>query len=237
MSRLSIKDADRVRWAKKAGRRRRAARRSTAVRIPPSITSASQGLQAAFANKQRCTLRFLRRVYLGPGGTGTGDYHSFRANSLFDPDYTTAGSQPTGFDQYAALYQHYRVLSSTCQMNIVNTSGQPVIAWCELSGTPGSLTAPELPLTRGRAAYKTLSPTGGNDNCTLTNVYDGVKFFGKSFWDRDHQAAVGGNPGEDVFFNTGFAPVSESYSGATADMNVVIIFEVEFSEPAALPVS
>lgn len=36
----------------------------------------------------------------------------FRGNGLFDPDVQVGGQQPMGFDQWAALYRHYRVIGS-----------------------------------------------------------------------------------------------------------------------------
>lgn len=36
----------------------------------------------------------------------------YRANGLYDPEYTTAGSQPRTFDQYMAMYRQFCVLGS-----------------------------------------------------------------------------------------------------------------------------
>lgn len=55
-------------------------------------------------------LRYSQQVSMNnPIG---GAVHNFRANSLYDPDLTGVGGQPLGFDQMAALYNHYVVLGS-----------------------------------------------------------------------------------------------------------------------------
>lgn len=43
------------------------------------------------------------------GGIGLKE---FRANGLYDPDYTAAGHQPRGFDQWMAMFDHFTVLSA-----------------------------------------------------------------------------------------------------------------------------
>lgn len=50
--------------------------------------------------------------------------HFFRSNSLFDPDITLTGHQPRFFDQFAAMYDKYRVLGSKIEFEgIVETAG------------------------------------------------------------------------------------------------------------------
>lgn len=44
----------------------------------------------------------------------------FRGNSLFDPDFTGSGNQPTTFDQWMTLYNAYRVLSVSVDFTIVD---------------------------------------------------------------------------------------------------------------------
>lgn len=41
----------------------------------------------------------------------------YRGNSLFDPDLTGTGGQPYFFDQWAALYDRYRVIGSSIKVN------------------------------------------------------------------------------------------------------------------------
>lgn len=53
--------------------------------------------------------------------TGVGKY-LFSCNGLFDPDFTGGGHQPLYFDQLAAIYDHYTVLSSRIKVKLGFTS-------------------------------------------------------------------------------------------------------------------
>lgn len=63
---------------------------------------------------------------LGEASPGVGFVWSFRVNSLFDPDFTGAGAQPLGFDQFAALYGRYAVIHSKYEVTFANTTSLPV---------------------------------------------------------------------------------------------------------------
>ena len=71
-----------------------------------------------FPAVEYATLRYVQRVTITPQTGGSSGYHSFRGNSIFDPDLTglTDGGQPYGHDAYKAIYNHYKVLSSTCSV-------------------------------------------------------------------------------------------------------------------------
>jgi hypothetical protein len=47
----------------------------------------------------------------------------FRLNGCFDPWYTSTGHQPMGFDQWAAFYNHYCVLSASWTCTIAPLGG------------------------------------------------------------------------------------------------------------------
>jgi hypothetical protein len=44
----------------------------------------------------------------------------FKLNSIYDPDLTGSGNQPTGRDTYAAIYDYYKVLETDVRMEIVD---------------------------------------------------------------------------------------------------------------------
>lgn len=54
-------------------------------------------------------------------------YHMYR-NSLFDPDYTSIGHQPLWRDQYALMYNKYRVLGIKYKFALLNTSSNAMVS-------------------------------------------------------------------------------------------------------------
>ncbi len=63
-------------------------------------------------------LKYTAGIQLDSGGAGSIASHVFRGNSLFDPDFTGGGAQPTGFDQWAAFYERYRVRASSFKVYV-----------------------------------------------------------------------------------------------------------------------
>lgn len=54
--------------------------------------------------------------------TGNVWYWQWRLNSLFDPDFTGGGQQPTTFDQWMALYDRYRVLACDVDIEVTDST-------------------------------------------------------------------------------------------------------------------
>lgn len=64
-----------------------------------------------FPNTRLVKFKYSQVVALDPNGLGYA-YHTFRANSCRDPDYTGIGHQPMGWDQWGYFYNHYTVVAS-----------------------------------------------------------------------------------------------------------------------------
>lgn len=71
-----------------------------------------------FPAVEYATLRYVQRVTVSPGINGVAGFHTFRATSIFDPDFSglTNGGQPYGHDTYSTIYNHYKVLGATCSI-------------------------------------------------------------------------------------------------------------------------
>jgi hypothetical protein len=63
--------------------------------------------------------------------TTTGSFsYVFRGTGPFDPDVTSTGGQPANYDDWSALYQNYRVWSSSIKVHVLpTTSALEPTAW------------------------------------------------------------------------------------------------------------
>lgn len=82
----------------------------------------------------------LGYVHFGSvSGTSIGGaFHTFRANSLFDPDVSGVGQKVYGWATYDKLYQQYRVISGTVYLTFANNQSVPVYVGIRHSNTNAS---------------------------------------------------------------------------------------------------
>jgi hypothetical protein len=118
--------AKRARTRAKATRRKGIPRAVRSVQSYGQVTYNSTHVQA-FPDRYVTTLVYEDTESI----TSTNNYASYvyRGNSVYDPDYSGVGHQPTGFDNLATLYSRYRVLSSDITISALNNIGTtPAVA-------------------------------------------------------------------------------------------------------------
>lgn len=170
---------------------------------------------------------------------GTGTQQLFRLNSIFDPNSTGVGHQPYGYDQIMALYNRYRVLSSSWKIIFGTQTSTYRIVVLPINGSLAAAitTAPtfenacEMPRARifvqGGGGSPTIVVTGG----IKLNDLNGVTIPEYMADDR-FEAAIGANPAEVMSLVIG--NYNASGGTITIDYTAEIIYKVDLHDPIAL---
>ena len=175
-------------------RRRRYKRRSAVVRRAPGL----------LGKKFRQPFRYVDRISLDPTGIAAATY-SFRANSLYDPDFTGTGHQPIGFDQLMAFYEHYTVIAARIKCTFICKSAaatQCAIVGIETnSGSTPTTTINDI-YEQGNSSKKIMTCATAGQKVTVTRKVSISKFLSQKVLQEDANAGTAStNPSELVFFH------------------------------------
>lgn len=89
------------------------------------------------ADEVYCKLKYTERLLYTPGVNFTNwIWITYRANSLFDPNFAVGGGQPTGFDQWTNFFSKYRV--TACKMTVHFHNSQTDTTYWALHATLAS---------------------------------------------------------------------------------------------------
>jgi hypothetical protein len=168
----------------------------------PSIPRLGKFRSETFPAKFRTSLVYQDCDFsLSPAiGNGYYDTHVFRGNSVYDPDYTGVGVQPYYFDNLAAIYNRYRVISSTIVVTLMSDSSSDLTKLIKTTLFPFQLNAdPDYSefedLCRLPKCKSVKWNQDRNDLSTLTITNTcGTDFFTDNPLDEDWESSVGGNP-------------------------------------------
>lgn len=123
----------RRRTNKKRRRPRRKRRTRKRSRVPRLITPYSKVVR----------LRYVTSITLNVGTDGYPAIHTFRLNSINDPDWTATGHQPMGRDEWAFLYRSSTVLATKASWTARNNiAGQSESAYVGTLVAAGNATFP-----------------------------------------------------------------------------------------------
>ena len=184
-------------------------------------------------------MRYVEEFSLNPG-TGAVASYIFRANGLYDPNYTGSGHQPYGFDQWMTYYNQFTVLGSKCTarfMNYLNTSGNAVMCGIQLKDSAVvDNTNPTEIIEQGRSKWQLIQPQGGSkDQCRITKGFSTKKFFqAPNNLDDIYRGSDAADPTEQAYYHIiagGFDPGSDP---SLVLAHVVIDYVVKLNGPKPL---
>lgn len=158
-----------------------------------------------FPDTYKCKLRYCESYDLSTDGVGL-DQYIWSLNSLYDPNITGVGFQPTYFDQLTQIYDHYRVYGAQVNCTIFNkNTSLPLYAGFITSGTTESVSEdPESTCGNNNGtSVKVISSEGSNNMYTFKRYYPIDKIFGTSKSAIMSNSSYSGKCGD---FGTGSSP-------------------------------
>lgn len=204
--------------------------------VKKSYRSGVLTLGTTVPQRMRVKLIFPFRILWNASAT---NYQSFRGNSIYDPDYTGVGGQPTGRDQWASLYQEYVVLGSKIkvigsQMGVTGGNvGMLALVPSVYNSTLESNT-PRVDASNPRAKFTYFTVNTGKGQSFMRAYQSTSGIFGVPgdaiVKDDGFAGAIGGNPTNEWYWTV----KGSSLDGTTA-MNMyldcIITYYCEFRKP------
>lgn len=159
----------------------------------------------------------------------------FTANGLFDPNITSTGHQPMGFDQMMLFYEHYTVTGSTITVNFQNMDAvNPCMVGILIAPDATIETDVDKLLENGMYVKKHLAAFGGSESKASITVHANIsKINGKKDVksENDFRGDVNANPAEQTYFHV-FVYNPWTIAAATPIVfETLIEYDAIFTEP------
>lgn len=166
---------------------------------------------SGFSKSHMVKLRYSTEILLNPAVGGVPVYHVFRANGIFDPDFTGVGHQPRGFDEWMAVYQHYTVVGSKCTMRWLPSSATSKVPSAYGVAVTDTTTFPHTSLSdviesvEGGQTWRSAGGIGmasKGSTPVITRKFSAKKFFGTRdiIGEAGYKGTDAANPIEDANF-------------------------------------
>lgn len=198
------------------------------VRTQKSSTTKRKDMKSLVQKNPKVNWGFPKKLYIVHKYVDTFNINSvagssvnyqFRCNGMFDPNATGTGSQPTFFDNCAAIYDHFTVVKSTIVISVANngsfSSPHEVCLYIDDDTSPVA-TIQQAMLQPGAVA-KLLPSPGIQGPILLSKTWSARAFFGGDPLANDNlQGTSSADPTEQSLYTI----TAAATNGATQSITV-----------------
>lgn len=181
--------------------------------------------------KMRVRLVYGEQFTLDPGASGVPAQQVWRANDCYDPDFTGAGHQPRGFDQWMALYGTGQVIKSTITINLASAAAQTEPYHVALFTDTESTARNQQDVMENHKTVTKLIPQGasGEGAIVLKENYMWKQYYDVTTASLKFTSSA--SPGNVVFYSLWAAPIATTSNLASLAGTVRIEYDVIFEDP------
>jgi len=183
-------------------------------------------LPGSLPKKMIVSMKYATTVRLDPSTLNPVAFNFYSTNSVYDPDTTGVGHQPYTHDTYQTMYNHYKVLSSSCKATFLSngssSTGHVVGGVMITSDT----TSPVLDFDtiRERAQSKYRIGMANDKAFTVSAGYNHKKMYPINV--ANINAVFGNNPTEQSYFCVWATSTNESVDVSSIDVVITITYRV-----------
>jgi len=177
------------------------------------------------------------------GIAGTPNSLIFRANGVFDSDFSGVGHQAMGFDQWANFYNHICVLKSTIKITFISADagapGQQIVSIKVMDDSTADATPYTTVLEHSKIKFAVTGSMYGNGGKTnLSHSYNSAQFFDCDVRDReDLKSLFTTNPAEQAYYHVTRQGCNNSTAPGVLSCIIQIKYTVLLTERKILPQS
>ena len=186
-------------------------------------------LEYGFPNSIITQLRYCDYAQIQSSTGGSASW-VFRANGIFDPDYTNTGHQALFRDAYANIYDYYTVLGSKLTVTFQSRSSTlGFVVGLQGSDTPTLSTTVSTWMEQNNGVHTLIGPQNSGSK-TLFITYSPTENLGSDVKDDNSSlTAVGADPGSAQAYYFGIlAAVEDAVSTAQVTCMVEVEYTVKF---------
>lgn len=153
---------------------------------------------------------------------------ALRGNGMYDPDITSAGLQPRGFDQYMALYKNFRVIRSRVTAWLAAGTSTPAggnIALNIRADAASGITVSDIvtSIAQPNSAWKCGGAAGGNP-VRISNSKSTKQVLGMSYKDSELTGDASADPAVQWHWHLEAGTMDE-----TTAINAELFFVIEYT--------
>jgi len=177
--------------------------------------------RTGFGNRATVKMIYSEKFNLGGALLGAANVYQFRLNSIFDPNFTGSGHQPTTHDQLSVIFEEYTVTDVRYKISFVNSSTTVAgLVAIQTADNFNVFTDITTLIEQGQCEWKQLGVLNGHNSIVVMNgQVDNAKVMGvsrsKYADDAAYSATFGNSPADVSYLNvylseasTGTAPTT-----------------------------
>lgn len=188
--------------------------------------------------------RYAETGTLSTGGFAItfGTEQTFRLNSLFDPDLTSGGHQPYGFDQLTPIYGAYRVKGCLVDIEFFGSNSDDVVAafTVQTGQNTTALTSSTLREAVERQSVMTRNmPINGDNRWRHREYFPIHKVCGLPASlvanNPNYSALVGANPAEQVYLR--LAAATQVNTSKAVNYSITLTYDADMYDRKSMAAS